>query len=243
MKAEVTVFDQKRRRFEDYLPREGFAEVELTSDDFRAILYDVLPDHEWPAGILDAAVDEISDHLARAVGQFGWSSFNTKRQHLRERLGLLRESLKTAGDILGSAGHIRDKTDVDLLGLITNVAVDANPGLTPSAIRRRYVDAHESITWILAQVEAAGLVLESVSADGPARAVWYDPIVEGAIIVAQSLSIPLTIGGDRDRNPYDTPFVRLIMGLESLLPSEMQSPSMAACAKRIERSPVWCLTR
>jgi hypothetical protein len=77
----------------------------------------VLPDHEWPAGILDAAVDEISDHLARAVEQFGWSSLNTKRQHLRKRLELLRESLKTAVDILGSAGHLRDKTDVDLLGL------------------------------------------------------------------------------------------------------------------------------
>jgi len=78
------------------------------------------------------------------------------------------------------------------------------------------------------QVEAAAAVLEETSADGPARATWYDVIVEGALAAAQSLAIPLMIGGDRDRNPHDTPFVRLIMGLESLLPSGTQSPSMAA---------------
>ena len=84
---------------------------------------------------------------------------------------------------------------------------------------------------------AAETIMGQSSADGPARATWYDLIVEGAIAAAQSLAMPLMIGGDRDRNPHDTPFVRLIMGLESLLPSGMQSPSMAASAKRIERSP------
>jgi hypothetical protein len=92
-------------------------------------------------------------------------------------------------------------------------------------------------------LEAAAAVLEKTSADGPARATWYDPIVEGAVAAAQSLAIPLTIDGDRSRDPYDTPFVRLVKRLESFLPSRMQSASLAACAKRIERSPAWCSAR
>jgi hypothetical protein len=235
--------DQKRSRYEDYLPREGFAEIELTSEDFRAILNDAMPGGEWPANVIDAVVEELRDHLARANGQFGWSSFNTKRGDLRERLDLLRGSLETAADILASSGDLREKIDVDLLGFIANVAVEADPGLTPSAMRQKYAAAHEQISHILMDAEAAAAVLEQTSADGPARQSCYDPIVAGAGAAAQNLAIPLTTGGDRDGTPHDTPFVRLVMGLESLLPSEMQSPSMAACAKRIERSPAWCLTR
>jgi hypothetical protein len=78
MIAEASVPDKKRLRFEDYLPREGFAEPELTSDRFRAILNDAMPGGEWPANVIDAVVDEL--HVARAIGQFGWSSFNTKRR-------------------------------------------------------------------------------------------------------------------------------------------------------------------
>jgi hypothetical protein len=243
MNVETTVPDQKRHRYEDYLPREGFAEIELTSDHFRAILNDAMPNGEWPDNVIDAVVDELADHLARAIGQFGWSSSNTRRRDLRERLDLLRGSLKTAAYILASSGDLREKIDVDLLGFITNVAIEADPGLTPSAVRQKYAAAHEQISHILVPVETAAAALEETSADGPARAAWYDLIVEGAGAAARSLAIPLTIGGDRDGNPHDTPFVRLVMGLESLLPSEMQSPSMAACAKRIERSPAWCLTR
>jgi hypothetical protein len=202
-----------------------------------------MPGGEWPANVIDAVVDELRDHLARANGQFGWSSFNTKRGDLRERLDLLRGSLKTAAYILASSGDLREKIDVDLLGFITNVAIEADPGLTPSAVRQKYAAAHEQISHILVPVETAAAALEETSADGPARAAWYDLIVEGAGAAARSLAIPLTIGGDRDGNPHDTPFVRLIMGLEALLPPKMQSRSLAACAKRIERSPAWRSTR
>jgi hypothetical protein len=243
MNAEVSVPDKKHRRFEDYLPREGFAEIELTSEDFRAILNDAMPGGEWPANVIDAVVDELRDHLARANGQFGWHSFNTKRGDLRERLDLLRGSLETAAGILASSRDLREKIDVDLLGFIANVAVEAEPSLTSSAMNGKYAAAHEQIRDMLKDVKAAETIMEQSNADGPARATYYDRIVGGARSAAQSLAIPLTIGGDRSRDPYDTPFVRLVKRLEWFLPSRMQSPSLAACAKRIERSPTWCSTR
>jgi hypothetical protein len=75
--------------------------------------------------------------------------------------------------------------------------------------------------------EIETLVCEGIRTNGVVR----------SYAAARSLGIPSTIGGDRDSNPQDTPFVRLIMGLESFLPPDMQSESLAACAKRIERSP------
>jgi len=186
------VLDQKRSRYEDYLPREGFAEIELTPDRFRAILNDTMPGGEWPDNVIDEVVDALADHLARAIGQFGWSSFNTKRRDLRERLELMRDSLKTASHILASSGNLREKIDIDLLGFIANVAVEAEPGLTSSAMNRKYAAAHGQISRILVPVETAAAALEETSADGPARAAWYDLIVEGAGAAAQSLAIPLS---------------------------------------------------
>jgi hypothetical protein len=235
--------DEKRRRFQDYLTREGFADVAISLEQFQTILSDATPGVDWPNYGIDAAFDEVTEYLSRAVGHWGWSSFNTRRQALRERLELLRTSLKTAAYILALSGDLREKIDIDLLGFITNVAIEKESDLTSAAMHRKYGAIHAEMGKMLTHVEAAADIMREASADGPARAAWYDLIVEGAGAAARSLAIPLTIGGDRDGNPHDTPFVRLVMGLESLLPSEMQSPSMAACAKRIERSPAWCLTR
>jgi hypothetical protein len=192
MNAETIVPDQKRRRYEDYLPREGFVEIELTSEKFRVILNDVMPGVEWTDDAINMAVDQIAENFAWAVGQFGWFSFNTKRRDLHKRLKLLRDSLETAADTLASSGDLREKIDVDLLEFITNVAIEADPALTPSALRQKYADAHEQISHILVPVETATAALEETSADGPARAAWYDLIVEGAGAASRSLAIPLT---------------------------------------------------
>jgi len=202
-----------------------------------------MPGGEWPANVIDAVVDDLADHLARAIGQFGWSSFNTKRRDLRKRLKLLRDSLETAADILASSGDLREKIDVDLLGFITNVAVEAAPGLTSSAMNRKIRCRTRTSQAYVGGCSSRRDHYEQSSADRPARANWHDLIIEGAVAAGQSLAIPLTIGGDRSRDPYDTPFVRLVKRLELFLPSQMQSASLAACAKRIERSPTWCSTR
>jgi hypothetical protein len=65
---------QNHRRFEDYLPREGFAENELTPEDFRVILNELMRGGEWPDNVIDAVVDDLAHHLACASGQFGWFS-------------------------------------------------------------------------------------------------------------------------------------------------------------------------
>ena len=193
----ASVRDQKRRRFEDYLPREGFAEIELSLQDFRMILTDAVPGGEWADDVIDAALDEVREHFARAVGEFGWFQFNAKRRDLEKRLVLLRESLETAVHILASAGHLREKIDIDLLGFIANVAVEVEPSLTSSEMNQKCASVYEQIRDILKNVKAAENTIKQCSTDGPARASYYDRIVEGTCSAAQILAIPLTTGGDR----------------------------------------------
>ena len=231
----------KGRRFEEYLPREGFADVSISVEDFRAILGDVVPAAEWPDDLIGAAFEDLTEHLSRAVGHWGWSTFHTRRQALHERLGLLKTSLKAASYVLQSRGDLREKIDMDLLEFIANAAIEKDPELTAAAMTQKYAFVQLELENLIKYVEAAGAIMDQTSADGPARMTWYDSVVAGGFAAARILGIPLTIGGDRDQDPVDTPLVRLIMGLESFLPSDMQSESYAACAKRIERSPAWRL--
>ena len=46
----------------------------------------------------------------------------------------------------------------------------------------------------------------------------------------------MTTQGDRERDPYATPFTRFVFAVEKLLPRKGQSNSLAACAKQIERA-------
>jgi hypothetical protein len=57
MNAEASVPDQKHRRIEDLLPREGYAEIEISAGDFRFILNDVMPGVEWADDAIDMAID------------------------------------------------------------------------------------------------------------------------------------------------------------------------------------------
>jgi hypothetical protein len=197
--------NDKGRRFEDYLPREGFADVAMSAENFCTILRDAMLGVEWPDGMVDAAFDDLIDCLQRAAGHWEWSTFNTKRQALRERLELLRKSLKTAAYILASSGDLREKIDMDLLEFIANAAIDADPDLTSAAMNRKYAVVHSGMEKLITYVEAAGAIMDQTSADGPSRMTWYDSIVAGGVAAAQSLGIPLTIGGDRSDDPADTP--------------------------------------
>ena len=74
--------NDRGRRFEEYLSREGFAELEISNDDFVAILNDASPGVEWPDDRIDAALEEVTGYLSQAIGHWGWSTFKTKRREL-----------------------------------------------------------------------------------------------------------------------------------------------------------------
>ena len=56
------------------------------------------------------------------------------------------------------------------------------------------------------------------------------------IHIAQLIGIKVSTGGDRSEDPFATPFTVLVFGAERVLPEEAWSSTLAACARRIDRS-------
>ena len=73
---------------------------------------------------------------------------------------------------------------------------------------------------------------------GPAPRTWYADFVRDLAKIAEGIGIKVTTAGNRTDDPHATPFTRFAFAAEKLLPLEEQSPSLAACAKRIDRAIV-----
>jgi hypothetical protein len=81
------------------------------------------------------------------------------------------------------------------------------------------------------------LMLNDIPAKkGRREGAWYDTFVKLMIELANILAVKVTTAGDRAENTYATPFTVLTFAIEKALDEEARSPSLAACAKRIERS-------
>jgi hypothetical protein len=74
---------------------------------------------------------------------------------------------------------------------------------------------------------------------GPAPRTWYADFVRGLAKIAEGIGIKVTTAGDRTDDPHATPFTRFVFAVEKLLPREEQSPSLVACARRIDRAIVF----
>jgi hypothetical protein len=75
---------------------------------------------------------------------------------------------------------------------------------------------------------------------GPAPRAWYSSFVRDLAEVANKLGIEVTTAGDRSGeqadDPYNTAFTRLVFAVEKLLPHDVRSASLMACAKSIDRA-------
>ena len=66
---------------------------------------------------------------------------------------------------------------------------------------------------------------------------WQIGFVRDLAEVAEDIGIPVTTGGNpAAAEPHQTAFTTLVYEVERVLPEEMQSATLSACAKRIERA-------
>jgi hypothetical protein len=54
--------------------------------------------------------------------------------------------------------------------------------------------------------------------------------------LVETIGIEMRTAGDRADDPAAMPFTRFVFICEKLMPEEEQSPSLSACAKRIDRA-------
>jgi hypothetical protein len=71
---------------------------------------------------------------------------------------------------------------------------------------------------------------------GRAPRTWYPGFVRDLAKIAVGIGVTVTTAGDRAHDPHATPFTRFVFSVEKLLPRKEQSPSLAACARRIDRA-------
>jgi hypothetical protein len=73
-------------------------------------------------------------------------------------------------------------------------------------------------------------------AKGAAPRLWYSRFVRDLAKIGKGLGIEVTTQGGRSDNRGATPFTRFVFAVEKLLPPKVQSNSLEACAKQIERA-------
>jgi hypothetical protein len=99
---------------------------------------------------------------------------------------------------------------------------------------RRVLAALDELECALAPVPAS--LSQQKPGKGRLPRSWYFLFAYDLAKIAKKRGIEVTTQGNRERRPYATPFTRFVFAVEKLLPSELQSRSLAACARQIERS-------
>jgi hypothetical protein len=131
---------------------------------------------------------------------------------------------------------LHEGADFEVVNLLSKVASQ-----TPGERSVRPFEALEARLTILEDLEkdcerALSLVRQTLAKEGRRGPEWTDAYIQLMAQVAERLGIPVTTAGDRADDPYATPFTVLVYQIERVLPEEAWSPTIAACAKRIERS-------
>jgi hypothetical protein len=71
---------------------------------------------------------------------------------------------------------------------------------------------------------------------GPKARLWYGDFARDVAEIAEGIAIAVTTRGSQASDPHVTPFTTLVFAVEKLLPREVRSNSLAACARQINRT-------
>ena len=215
-----------------------YQQYELSRDRFLEMARQSAPECPLSDNDLDDLRDSIEMHVGLAVGRFKWSAYKSSREAIINRLYGFERALTEVAEVLSSLGGKRTKLDLDVLSLMSLLrpAVAADDSTT---FRQDASACRKAVKVVLKDIRNAKAAMTGLNGAGKPPQLWYEPIVESVLIIATKLNVPLTTQGDRSDNQHETAFTRLARDFEQLLPKGMRSPSLAACAKRIERSKAW----
>ena len=93
--------------------------------------------------------------------------------------------------------------------------------------------AANEILWTLSRIPAGR---KDKGPKGPNPRLWYGDFVRDLAEIAEDLGIAVTTRGSQASDPHVTPFTTFVFAVEKLLPREVRSNSLVACAKQINRT-------
>ena len=131
---------------------------------------------------------------------------------------------------------LHETADTELVLLLIRAVDRAHAGQHPRP--REQLDISLKVIEALEDTcERAQVLLSELPARrGRPSLGWHTELVTLILQVAEQLGIKVLTAGNRDEDPYATPFTILVFEAERVLPEEAWSPNLATCAKRIETS-------
>jgi hypothetical protein len=183
------------------------------------------------------AYELFRDQIRVVAGRFWDERDAAERKIVLERLGKFTDdviSIKTQLFPLREGLH--EVADTEVVGLLIRAI-----NLAHAAKHPRPREELEIILKLMEDLEQycwrALLIMEEHPAKKGQRGLrWYTEHVKLMMQVAHLLDVKVSTAGDRIEDDHATPFTVLVFEAERVLPEEAWSDSLAACAKRIERS-------
>jgi hypothetical protein len=92
------------------------------------------------------------------------------------------------------------------------------------------------MVWTLSRIQAPFVGRKDKGPKGPKPRLWFGDFARDLAEIAEGIGIAVTTRGSQASDPHATPFTRFVFAVEKLLPREVRSNSLAACAKQISRT-------
>ena len=131
---------------------------------------------------------------------------------------------------------LHETVDTEVVTLLIHAVALAHAGQHPRP-REQLETILKMIEGLENYCERAMVLLSELPAKSGRPALeWYDGLVRLMMRVAELIGIKVSTAGDRSDDPSATPFTVLVFEAERVLPEEAWSKTLAACARRIDRS-------
>ncbi len=227
-----------KRTFRDMVTsRSVIASAPVDEEEFTNIIKTVNTQLGLDLVASKEAYELFRDRIRVVAGRFWDEREAVDRKTILERLQKLTgyvQSIKAQLYPLGEGLH--EPADTEVVSLLIQAVSLAHAGRHPRP--REQLEISLKVIEGLEDTCARALVLlsELPAKRGQPSFGWYDELVSLMIHIAQLIGIKVSTGGDRSEDPYATPFTVFVFGAERVLPEEAWSPTLAACARRIDRS-------
>jgi len=216
----------------------SIATAVLDRETFDAILNTLSDRFGLSVKQADEAFNLLQDRLHLVAGRFWHETQTINRKDVVSRLEKLSVSARDAALALQAVrSGPGDLHDLAVITLLSEVLRSHLPELSLQESREQVEGLLQTVeTLYYYSEEARGLVSHMGSRKGQRGLAWYDAFVDLMIEAAALLGIRVTTAGDRVEDPYATPFTVLVYAVERSLPQRARSKTLAACAKRTDRS-------
>jgi hypothetical protein len=224
--------------FRDFVTSRGvIASTPVDEELFLSIIRNVNEEFGLELVSSKEAFELFKDRICVVAGRFWHEREAVERKTVLDRLSKLAANVQAIKAQLSPLREgLHETADTEVVSLLIRAIDVAHAGKHPKP-REQLEVTLKVIEGLDDTCERALVLLSDLPAKrGQPALAWYDELVSLMVQVAGLLGVQVSTAGDRGEDPYATPFTLLVFEAERVLPEEAWSPTLPACARRIDRS-------